>query len=124
MMLCSSYIALELAINPFLDLVLCLINMKKFDSVTSELSALYWFLVSQQIKFKVLFQVFKAYHKQLPTYTSDFLKQQPSCSHFLILHLKPTVLLLQIHLFLVLAQMIGRLFQITVLRLLNLSENC
>ncbi|XP_033643909.1 uncharacterized protein LOC117303720 [Asterias rubens] len=53
-----------------------IVKRKKYDSITSELTALHWLPIQQRIKFKVLLLVYKALHKHLPSYISDLL-----CNH-------------------------------------------
>ena len=70
-----------------------IVKRRKHDSVTPELIALDWLPIQQLIKFKVLLLVYKAPHKQSPSYISDLFQLQPtrrqlrsssSSSHFIV----------------------------------------
>ena len=69
------------------------VKCRKYDSITPELIALHWLPIQQDIKFKVLLLVYKAHHKQSPSYISDLFQLQPTCrqlrsslssSHFIV----------------------------------------
>ena len=55
-----------------------IVQRRKYDSITPELISLHWLPVQQRIRFKVLLLVYKAHHKQAPSYISDLLQLQPS----------------------------------------------
>ena len=71
-----------------------IVKRRKFDSITPELIALHWLHIQQRIKFKVLLLlVYKAHHKQPPSYISDLfqlqstrrqLRSSSSSSHFIV----------------------------------------
>ena len=51
-----------------------IVNRRKYDSLTPVLIALHWLPIQQRIMFKVLLLVYKALHKQSPSYISDLLQ--------------------------------------------------
>ena len=55
-----------------------IVKRAKYESITPVLIDLHWLPIQQRIQFKVLLLVYKALHKQSPTYISNLLQLQPS----------------------------------------------